>query len=418
MKIDQENRSGLYDTLIRVLPDDKFAKPQFDPDSGESIDLPAAMKATLADPESFPPLSESVFTGDTIAIAIESNLPFPRELINALLDELSLANVELSDVVVVIHRNTADRLNIPSQLYDRPNPNEEGIEPAVIPVDFGFHSINFMVHDDHNQAGVAYLGANKDGDPIYVNRVLVESDVVLVIGFPKPGDVSSQNDAVYPDFSNDTIKDRFKIGKGSFLSRREEVELANDSLGAFFSIQVVVRPGDTICQIISGSRKQATEKAHIATNDLWRLDWSGDVGMVVATIESCSEEQSWDDFANAIITASQVGESDGPIVVWSDIGMNPDRNIRKALLSQFEHGINAKMTQAMQHVASIVHERSVFLRSRLSRSTVEELGIGFIESEDEVVRISQSFSSGLLMRDAHRCQLRDASVASSTEGDQ
>ena len=59
----------------------------------------------------------------------------------------------------------------------------------------------------------------------------------------------------------------------------------------------------------------------------------------------------------------------------------------------------------MRTVAAIVNERPIFLRSNLSENAVEELGIGFVQSADQILRIAESHESGLLIRDAHKCQV-------------
>ncbi|MDG1875047.1 MAG: hypothetical protein P8J27_14120, partial [Mariniblastus sp.] len=221
---------------------------------------------------------------------------------------------------------------------------------------------------------------------------------------------------IYPDFSNETTQSRLIKGQSSFVSRWQEIELANDSLGSFFTIQVVCGPGETIQHIFAGSRKEVTKLARDATNKLWAFDWEQEeVEAVVATIESAADDQGWDDFAKALITASKLSGSNGPVVIWSEISTQPDRNTRKALMSQFEEGISKKLTKSMQHVAAIVNERPVFLRSRLKRNSVEELGVGFIESAEEIQRICESYQSAVLIRDAHRCQLQSSSLTESTE---
>jgi len=74
-------------------------------------------------------------------------------------------------------------------------------------------------------------------------------------------------------------------------------------------------------------------------------------------------------------------------------------------MSQFEEGISTKLTPKMQHVAAIVNERPVFLKCGLKQNDVEELGLGFIQSAEEIVRISETKDRALLIRDAHKCQV-------------
>lgn len=412
LSIDPQFKATIFAELFDHLPDDKFDKPQLDADVAPHVDLSSAMKQTLSAPEFYPPLNQSVFPGDSVAIVLQSGLPHSRLVLATLIEQLGSVNVAVSDIVVVVTRRTADQLDIDPGLYEIPDENKAaGIRPAMFPIEFEFNTINFQVHDPINRSGHSYLVANVEGDPVHVNRILVDADVVLPVGCPKPGEANQQVDCIFPDFSNEATLHRFSQGKGSFVSRWQEIELANDSLGAFFSIQIVCGPGDTIGGVYSGARKDAVNSARAATNELWTLQWQTQSDVVVATIESDPLNQNWDDFANALIAASRVSTTDGPIVIWSDITTNPDRNTRKACMAQFEDAISAKLPQTLQRVAAIIKDCPVFLRSGLNRNVVEELGLGFVESAGEVVRIAEPHATGLVIRDAHKCQVQTSEGA-------
>lgn len=389
--------SSIHSQLLDRLDGQKFVRAQaIEP---KSNDLKSILETALAEPLFYPPLAQSVFPGDTVAIAIQNDLPNPRLVIEALLSQLNELAIEPSDIVIVVTPRTAESLGLP--------PTHSGKETDQRPphaiVEFGFHSINIEVHEPDNATGLSYIVANEAGDPMYVNRTLVDADVVIPIGFPVAGAADRQTDCIYPDFSNESVQARFSDGKGSFLSRWNEIELANDTLGSFFSIQIVCGPGDVIEEVICGARNDAVARARAATNQRWSIEWAGDSDMTVATIESSATQQDWEDFSIALTTASHFGE--GPIVLWSEISATPDRKIRKALLSQFEEGISAKLTKLQRHVAAIVGERPVYVRSQLSRGQIEELGLGFVESAEEVLKIAADKAQIAVVRDAHRCQL-------------
>ena len=236
-------------------------------DVSAEFDLAGAMKQALLEPEYYPPIGETVFPGDNVAIALQSNLPDAKAVLKSLLDQLTEINVAFSDIVVVISPVMADQFGIESRLFENLDDNSaEGKRPPILPVEFDFTTINFQVHDSENQSGLSYLAANAEGDPVHLNRILVDADVVLPVGTPNPGEANQQTDSVYPNFGSAAVKVRFASHEGSFVSRWQEIELANDSLGAFYSIQVVSGPGDSVCKIISGARKDATLLARQATN--------------------------------------------------------------------------------------------------------------------------------------------------------
>lgn len=414
MTTESNPNDSIVTELLRPLADKpNFSVPQLDISIEPNIDLSSALKATLDAPEFYPPLSESVFEGDTVAIALQTDIPHANYLIEATVDYLITTGIDVNDITLVVTGRTAENLGIPAAQYEMAEKDKsEGKRPPIFSFDFGFQSLNTQVHDPENQTGHSYLAANEEGDPVYVNRTLVDADVVIPIGIPSPGEVNQQSDCIYPDFSTTSTLHRFAQGKGSFISRWTEIELANESLGAFFAVQVVCGPGDTIRQVFSGAKKDALESARTATNNLWSLAWPNPSNLCVATIEAKPLDQSWDDFAQALIAASEVTQTESPIIIWSEISIAPDRNTRKACMSQFEDNISSKLTKTLQRVAGIIKDRPVFLRSALPEQTVEELGLGHLKSADEILRMAESSEDCLVIRDAHKTQIKTGDAPS------
>ena len=399
--------NDIQPALFDNLSDSKFSKPQLDRQTEVEFDLAASMKNALDNPLFYPPLKESVFPGDQVAIALQNGLPQPLQLLTSLLENLNAAQIASNDIAVVINSRTAAQLGFSSEQI-KAGTDPELAEPAAAQeLEIDGNLIKFQIHNGEISKSLSYLLANVPGDPMHVNRVLVDADVILPIGCPSAGEARQQHDCIYPEFASSDVQTRFSASEGSFLSRQEEILLASDTLGAFFAIQVVVGPGDRIHKIVSGARADALGEARTETNRLWEFVWPDDVDAAVATIETHPQDQTWEDFALAVIAASRISMADGPIIVWSDISQRPHRRIRKACLAQFEDSENTKLSRELQHMSAIIKERPIFLRSELARNDVEELGIGFIESADEINRIVESHSNCLLLRDAHKLQISD-----------
>ena len=278
-------------------------------------------------------------------------------------------------------------------------------------MDIGKEKVSFQVHDPANNFGLAYLAANEAGDPVHVNRLLADADVVVPIGCPTPSD-QQRYDCVYPDFGSADRLKQFKAGAGSSDQRKQEIELANNNLGTFFSVEIVTEPGGQIAAVFAGTRKDVFEQSKQLADELWTINFIPDRHAVLATIEEPGRIQSWDDFSDAVINAAHVSNGNGPIVVWTTIAQTADRNIRKALLAQFDESISAKFSVRQRSVASIISERPIFLKSELSQSQTEELGLGYIDSESDVESILAKSESGVLLRDAHRCRINQPQAAS------
>jgi len=379
---------------------------QAQPQRNETVEFRELLKAAFNEPLFYPPINQWLFPGDSLAIVLQSNLPNAAEVIKELVGFLKEMEINTDDIVVVVTSQMAEQFGITAQQQQQTESEiATGTPPAIIKVDIGDgEELSFQVHDPSNTYGLAYLAANEAGDPVHINRLLADADVVLPIGCPTPGD-QQRYDCLYPDFGSADRLEQFKAGSGSVAGRTKEIELANDNLGTFFALQIVTAPGGQIADVVSGVRKDAFEHSKRSADELWAVDVVPDRQTVLATIEEKGRSQSWEDFADAAINAANVSNGNGPIVVWTSIDQPVDRNTRKALLAQFDESISSKFSVRQRSLASIVSERPIFLRSALTQSKTEELGLGYVDSESDVLRVLAKFDSGVLLRDAHRCRI-------------
>ncbi len=374
-------------------------------DGGEP--LAEVIVSALDRPLDYPAVNEWVFPGDTVAIVLQSNLPRPVEVVGVVLDYFKREGVLLEDVLLVVAPVMAKQFGIsPEQLIQTEAETANGEPPAIVQVTIGNQSLSCQVHDQSNTFGLAYLAANEAGDAVHVNRRLVDADVVFPIGSPTSGNISEGHDTIYPDFGSVDRAEPFRARANSFQQRAEEIQLANDNLGCFFTLQLVFSPGGGVSQAVSGQRGKVISTAKDLANQQWTIEPIQNADIVIVTIEEPGREQTWDDFASAVITAAAAVDGDGPIVVWSEIGQTPDPDTCQALQRQFDETGTDELSRQLKSIASITAERPVFLHSSLPQSSIEELGIGYVSSENDVYRIAQKATKGVLLRDAHRVNLR------------
>lgn len=389
----------------------RFFSPQTNSAKAAGVEIDSALQRALLNPILHPSIEESVFAGDRVAIAIQPNLPQSEKVVLSLLGFLSHLGLTAENIVVVVDERTAQALGMAPSDYRLPEETRADGPPPLVGVEFGFQTIDVQVHDPDNPAGLAYLAANAAGDPVYVNRQLVDADFVLSVGSPLPGETFASIklrrhvDCIYPTFGGAAAHARFESGDVTPLALREESELANDMLGSFFIVQLVCGPGDKVTEILAGSRQQTADQARLATNEQWAFDFEGSAGAIVATIESDPLTQTWDNFADAVVFASRFISGAGPLIVWSDLTAKPNRLIRRACDDQFESGETAiRLPERYRLLASVLAERPVFLRSKVDQGVIESMGLGYLESVDEILRVTSGFEDGVLIRDAHRCQ--------------
>jgi hypothetical protein len=375
--------------------------------SDSSKSLSAVIASALDQPMDYPAVNEWMFPGDSIAIVLQTNLPRPLEVVGVVLDYFQREGIELDDVLLVIAPATAKQFGISAdQLVQTEAEIANGQPPKILPVKIDKRSLNAQVHDQSNTFGLAYLAANEAGDAVHVNRRLVDADVVFPVGCPTSGNSAEGHDTVYPEFGSTDRAEPFRARTESAAQRANEIRLANDNLGSFFSLQIVFSPGGDASHAVSGQRTQVVSAATEFANEQWTIEPTQHAELVIATIEEPGREQTWDDFASAVTTAAGAAEGDGPIVIWSEISQEPDPDTCQALQRQFDETEASELPKQLQSVASITSERPVFLRSSLPQSSIEDLGIGFINDEQDVYRIAAKATKGVLLRDAHRVNLK------------
>lgn len=398
-------QSTLTSESLAALDDQRFVRPQKMVGSAD-VDISALLANSLNEPLDYPPIKDSVFAGDTVAIVLQRDLPKPTVVLNALLDYLLTLNVEPTDITVVLPGSLAELFGIKAEEFQTQaaEGEEPSLPPPVFPLQREFHLINCQVHDPENAAGLSYLCANEAGEPVHVNRVLVDADVVIPVGGPVFDRHSSFQDCIYPAFGSSAAIARF-LESGSIPDRHAETELANDSLGAFFIVQTVAGPGEYLTNIISGDRKSAMSSAAKQMVELWSVDVTEAFDAAIVTIEARAYDQSWQNFAAALEVGSKLVDDGAPLVVWSDLSYSPDRDTRRAFGAKFEETIPDSLPMPMQRLAATLKDHPVYLRSKVTRATIEELGLTVIETVDELKRLTSSADRCVILRDAHGCQL-------------
>ena len=389
---------------------DKLPKHIFEPQSSSSgggQSLSEVIASALDQPLDYPAVNEWMFPGDSVVIVLQANLPRPVEVVGVVLDYCQREAIELDDVLLVIAPVMAKQFGVsPEQLIQTEAEVANGEPPKILTVKIDSRSLSCQVHDQSNTFGLAYLAANEAGDAVHVNRRLVDADVVFPIGCPTSGNSAERHDTIYPDFGSTDRAEPFRARTDNPEQRADEIQLANDNLGSFFSLQIVFSPGGEASSAVSGQRTQVIAAATEFANQQWTIEPAQNADLVIATIEEPGREQTWGDFASAVTTAAGAAEGEGPIVIWSEIGQEPDPDTCRALQRQFDESETSELPKQLQSVASITAERPVFLYSSLPQSSIEELGIGFISDQDDVYRIAEKATKGVLLRDAHRVNLK------------
>ena len=370
-------------------------------------DLSQAIVAALESPLGLPSLDQVMVPGDIVALAIDPLLPGIEEVVGRVALWLCEKGTEPANLkIVVAARDPQFAIDIKQGLARSFNRSQ--LDPNAI-------SVELHDADDANQ--VSYVAANEDSDPIYVNRTLVDADIVLPLSCARHHDTLGYLGVygIFPLLSN-----RQTQGEFHRLSRLDDppanaklkrwADEAAWWLGLMAAIQVVPAAEDSVAAVVAGLIENLEETSQALFTRLWQTDCVPS-DLVIALLDGRQTQQTWREVARALRAATQYANPGGSIVVCTQLRESVGKSLRR--LSDSHHSrdsIAKKLSQERTDdalPAAVVLEATrdyhVYLTSELSRGSVENLGLGVIETEDQLSHlVSQHATCTVLGSAQHR----------------
>ena len=364
-------------------------------------DLAAAVGLALAEPVDYPPLALGVTPGDQVALVLDQAVPGAAEIVAALVKCLVEAGVQADGIGVLRTQADVDagegdpRRLLSGQLLER---------------------IALTTHDPTNRDRLAYLAATERGEPIMVNRVIHDADLVLPIGCFRSRQAAGYHgihSALFPTYSDTATLSRFR-SPGSFDTRgRRKKQLAKEAdqvgwlLGAVLTIQVVPGPGQSVLDILAGEAQAVRRLGRRLYDAAWRHSLPRRAELVVAAVSGGPVQQTWRNLGRAVEAAMDIVESDGQIVLCSDLSTQPGPAMQRLVgedspaeaIKQIEGDCPEDTLPAVQ-IARALERGRVYLLSRLDPSLVEDLGIVPLADAEELVRLARHFDSCVVLANA------------------
>ncbi|NMB60662.1 MAG: nickel-dependent lactate racemase, partial [Chloroflexi bacterium] len=143
------------------------------------VDVHEAVKNAINGPVMAPALRASIKPGMHVAIVIDDlSRPTPvSQILPIILDEITSAGVNLPDITVVpalgVHRPMSEK-EVRSRMGDR------------VPAEIKWES-----HDCDNPEKMKFLGTTSRGTPVWINRTVTDSDLIISIGCIEPHIIAS-----------------------------------------------------------------------------------------------------------------------------------------------------------------------------------------------------------------------------------
>lgn len=370
---------------------------------GEPLaDVPAAVVTALDEPIDYPALRHSTTPGDRVVLALAPGVPQVAEVTAALIHALVEYGVEPDGISVL--RTEADVLagaGDPLRFLDA----------SLV------ERVRLVTHDPNHRNGLAYLAATESGDPILLNRLLTDADLVVPVGCVRRKNSAGYfgiHTGIFPAFSDRETQARFRrsetqVGTGHRRSKmQDEVNHVAWLLGAIFSIQLIpAAGGDRVLHILAGE----SEAIRSRCRELYDLAWHSPVAyrasLVVAAIEGSTRQQTWESFGLALEAAEQLVDEDGAIAVCCDLATLPGPAMQRMIGSRnretalrYIHRDNPVDALAATQLARVLDRNHVYLLSQLDPGLVEEMEMIPIAGPNELIRLTEHHDSCILLANA------------------
>jgi nickel-dependent lactate racemase len=338
--------------------------------------------------------------GDRVVLAIDHNVPQLPQVIAPLVETLLACKVDPEDVTLLWTKEASE-----SGALD-----PRSLLPARVR-----EAITLSVHDPVNREQLGYLAATADGDPIYLNRCLIEADVVLPVAVAKSSDrltADKPSRHLYPTFSDADAGRRLaskamRSGNGPAAGAEPVADEVAWLLGVLFAVEVVPGPGDSVLDVLAGELEAVARKSDRAWQSAWRFSVPRPADLVVVTLEGSKAHHTWERFAHALRVATAVAADDAAIVVCTELATLPGEALRRAdnvtdgeeLLEELQDSAEVDFEAAAELTAALERAR-VYLISRLEDEVVEELGMTPLAGTESIERLAQWAESCILISNA------------------
>ncbi len=354
-------------------------------------DWKGAVSSALSSPLDFPSLDQALVPGDQLVLAVDPSTPALVEVVAATVQWFCERGTSEANIRIVL---AGDGQWSSEELADRIE-QRCGLSIAVERHTF----------DDSEQ--VAYVAANEASDPIYLNRSLVDADVIIPITAARP---RSSLDyfgpfGIFPLLSNRETRGKFHSlpsleNSQSHAQLRGWADQAGWWVGVLVGIQVIPASGDQASGIIAGQLESLEAASQAALAKQWN-EVAEDSPLVVAVIDSPPESQSWLSVARALATAQRHVAPRGAIVLVTQLSQAVGSGLgRLRDPHQSPESIAKKLAQDSSDdalAAAVLLQATtnyhVYLISSLRNDTVESLGMGAIADGAQLTRLMDQFPS-------------------------
>lgn len=356
--------------------------------SSQSDDVAEAARQALQQPEGFPPLADAIVSGDRVALAVDPNIPQLAEVIRGAV--AAIGDTDAASIEVVLWDEASDAL------VERLREQSD-------------QRTSIVRHDSVSRESLRYLSAAKSADPIYLNRHLIDADVIVPIVLARSLDRRRGNDAtgIFPQLSDSATRLRHHHARN--LPRGNANEDLTE-LGWLLGVQVVLlvtpnRDGQVGTLVAGTVEAVANRTSNIADHAAEKPagdEFPATAPVMVAFLAGDEQQQTWINAARALDAASRCVSEDGTLVLWTEMQTSPSSTLQQLPESpQPDSEFTASEEEPFPHwddslapsqvLSRLIDDHRVLIHSRIEPDVIESMGMGVIADLRELERLTRSF---------------------------
>ncbi len=377
------------------VADDRLVGHRGGPVGPPAPDPSTATRAAIDGPRGFPPLARAVVPGDRVVIPFDPETPDPAAILGAVAEVLRAAEVESITVV------------------------STGPAPAGTP-----EGLTWTVHDPDDRAQLAYLATTQEGHRVYLNKLLIDADIVVPIGAlgydPALG-YRGPWSVIYPGQSDREMQSRYRAAAasaeappdrdrpGPLLLESSEVSWL---LGCQFHLGVVPGVSGT-ASVVAGLESAVRAHGAAAVDEAWTFRVAERADVVIAGIGAPGRPTSIDDLANGLDAAGRLVRRGGKVVALSRARGEPGPAFRR-IIAAGEPRVAVKVLRgheadpdflAARRIAATLAWADVYLHSALDPDLVDDLGMIPLDRPEEARKLAAAAASCTLIGQADRTRV-------------
>lgn len=362
------------------------------------IDLSTAVDQALSTPIQFASISQLVVPGDIVALAVDPETPCLISVVGTISRWLVENGIEPGNLCVVLA-------------------SDEGVVDSLTNhlERLGLSAVTISLHDANDPEAHSYVAANDDAEPVYVNRRLVDADVIIPISCSRSKDAIDYLGAfgIFPLFSNRQTRGHF-YSYGRLVNPLQRDKLLNQAdqvawyLGLLVGIQIVPAANDQVASVLCGTLAEVERAAQqLLTESRQQSDPADQpADLVIALLDG--PYQSWSTVARALNAAQLLCNQGGTIVLCTQLQQVIGTSLRRLRDAHSNrHQVEKRLardsendTLAAAVILNATNDHHVYLVSELRSTAVEELGLGALNSSAQLASLVQQHSRNLVLYSA------------------